>query len=166
MTKRICAAFVIMLFLGASASGAIPPSAWNSAGVGILMERTAVRGALGAPSGTDGTLEWYDITGSEGLSRVSLDYLDTGRVQAVSLAFVPGSIDLDTLCSIVKKAFPDTQDVHRDERLAIFLGRSTENNEPVYLLAMADDPDGGKGSELITMTELANLHYQEQKAPQ
>lgn len=154
---------MIMLLFTATASGAIPLSTWNSAGVGILMERTAVREALGASDGTEGNLEWYDIAGNEGLSRVSLDYLETGRVQAVSLAFVPGSIDLDTLSAIVKKAFPNTQDVHRDARMAVFLGRSTENNEPVYFLAMADDPEAGKGPELITMTELANRHYQDQK---
>lgn len=166
MTKKFLTAFVIMLFLAATAAEAIPLSTWNSAGVGILTERAAVLDALGTPDGKEGTLEWYDITGNEGLSRVSLDFLDTGKVQAVSLSFAPDSVDLDTLCSIVMKAFPGTQEVHRDDRITIFLGRSTENEEPVYFLAMADEPDGDRGPELISMTESANRYYQEQKKPQ
>lgn len=166
MTKKSCIAFAIILLLATTAAGAIPLSAWNSAGVGILMERTAVKAALGTPDGTEGTMEWYDIAGNEGLSRVSLDFLDTGKVQAVSLAFVSGSLDLDTLCSIIMKAFPDSQEIHRDDRIGIFLGRSTENDEPVYFLAMADEPGGDKGPELITMTESANRFYQEQKSLQ
>lgn len=163
MTKKFCISFVIVLLLATVTSCSIPISVWNSAGVGILMERSAVKDALGSPDGIEGTLEWYDIAGKEGLSKVSLDFLDTGKVQAVSLAFAPGSVDLDTLCSIVRSAFPGTQDVHRDEHIAVFLGRSTENDEPVYFLAMADDPDDGKGPELITMTEYANRYYQDQK---
>ena len=166
MIKKSCSSFAIILLLATTAAGAIPISAWNSAGVGILMERTAVTGALGTPDGTEGTLAWYDIAENEGLSRVSLDFLDTDKVQAVSLAFAPGSVDLDTLCSIVMKAFPGTQEVHRDDRIAIFLGRSTENDEPVYFLAMTDEPGSGKGPELITMTESANRYYQDQKSLQ
>ena len=164
MMRKIFTAFVMLILLAASASGTIPLSAWNSAGISILMEQNAVTDVLGAPDGKEDTLVWYDIAGSEGISRVSIDYLDTGKVQAVSLAFAPGSIDLDTLCSIVRSTFPGTQDVHRDERIAIFLGRSTENDEPVYFLAMADDPASGKGAELITMTEFANIHYKEQQS--
>lgn len=164
MMRKTFTAFAILILLAASASGSIPLSAWNSAGVTILMERNAVTDALGSPDGVEDTMVWYDIEGSEGISRVSIDYLDSDKVQAVSLDFAPGSIDLDTLCSIVKSTFPDTQDVHRDDRIAIFLGRSTENDEPVYFLAMADDPAGGKGAELITMTEFANLYYKEQQS--
>lgn len=164
--KKILTVSVLLVLLTSSASGAIPLSTWNSAGVGILMEMPAVRQALGDPSGAEGTLEWYDISGNEGLSRVTLDYLDSGKIQAVSLAFAPGSIDLDTLCSIVRRAFPDTQEVHRDDRMAVFLGRSTETGEPVYFLAMANDSAGGKGPELMTMTELANRHYQEARIGQ
>lgn len=164
MTKKFLTAFMIMLL--PAAAGAIPFSTWNSAEVGILTERAAVMDALGTPDGKEGTLEWYDITGNERLSRVSLDFLDTEKVQTESLAFAPGSVDLDTLCSIVMRAFPGIQEVHRDDRIAIFLGRSTENEEPVYFLAAADEPDGGRGPELISMTESANRHYQEQKKPQ
>ena len=155
---------MIILMFTTAAYGSIPASIWNSAGISILTERNAVISALGTPDGTENTLEWYDISGNGGLSRVSLDFLDTGKVQAVSLAFAPGSIDLDTLCSIVMKAFPGTQEVIREDHIAIFLGKSTENDEPVYFLAMADDPGSGKGPELISMTEYANCYYRQQRS--
>lgn len=159
MMKIFRTTFVIMMVFAAVAN-ALPISTWNSSGISLLVERAEVTAALGSPDGTEDTMEWYNITGNEGLSRVSLDYLDTGKVQAVALSFIPGSIDLDTLVSIIMGAFPGVQELLRDEKMAVFLGRSTESNEPVYFLAMAEDPDSGKIPELITMTELANRHYQ------
>lgn len=166
MMKRCWTVFTVLIFLQTAAFGAVTLQEWNSADVGLLMTRAEVHRSVGVPDGIDGTIEWFDISGNEGLARVTLDYLDGDTVQAVNLAFRPGSIDLETLSSIVKGAFPGIPEIHRDERMAMFLGRSEASDEPVYFLALAGDSGAGKGPELFSMTESANRHYQEAQAAQ
>jgi len=163
MTKIFRTAFTVLLLFSSIASAEIGISDWNSAGISLFMEKTEVVTLLGSPDGNEGTMEWYDISNNEGLERVSLEYLDTDMVQAMALSFRPGSIDLDTLGSIVQGAFPGIPEVHRDELMVIFLGRSTDTDEPVYFLAMADAPDKDKGPELITMSEKANRFFLDRK---
>jgi len=166
MKKRCWTVIIVLAFLQTAAFGSVTLQEWKSADGGLLMSRQEVRGSVGAPDGTDRTTEWFDISGNEGLSRVTLDYLEGETVQAVNLAFRPGSIDLETLPSIVNGAFPGIPEIHRDQRMAMFLGRSEEGGRPVYFLALAGDPGAGKGTELSSMTESANRHYQEAQAAQ
>ncbi|HBG13911.1 MAG TPA: hypothetical protein DDW96_01085 [Synergistaceae bacterium] len=166
MIKRCWTIVAVLIFLHTAAFGAVTLQEWNSGNVGILMTRQEVLSAIGSPDGSEGTTEWYDISGDEGLSRVTLDYLGGERVQAVHLAFRTGSVDLETLSSIVRSAFPGIPEVHSDDRMAIFLGRSNDTGEPVYFLALAEDPQKGRGPELISMTESANSHYQGGQNPE
>ena len=142
--KRCWTIVAVLVFLHTAAFGAVTLQEWNSGDVGLLMTRQDVLNAIGAPDGSEGTTEWYDISGNEGLSRVTLDYLGEERVQAVHLAFRTGSVDLETLSSIVRSAFPGIPEVHSDDRMAIFLGRSGDTGEPVYFLALVEGSPEGK----------------------
>jgi len=163
MTKIFRTTFTVLLLFATVACAEVGIADWNSAGVSLFMERSEIMTLLGSPDGNEGTMDWYEISGDLGLERVSLEYLDTGKIQAMALSFRPGSIDLDTLGSIVQHAFPGIPEVHRDDHMAVFLGRSTDTDEPVYFLASAENPDKGKGPELITMSEKANLFFLEEK---
>jgi hypothetical protein len=156
----------LLIFTPAAAFGAISLQQWNSGDAELLATRLEVTGSLGAPDGTEDSVEWYDISGEEGLLRVTLDYLGGERVQAVHLAFRKDSVDLETLSAILKNAYPGISEVHRDEHMAIFLGRIAGGDELLYFLALTGDPLEDRGPELITMTEAANRHYQREKAPE
>ena len=160
---RYLAVLLLLSLPHDAAFGAISLREWNSAGAGLLTTRAEVMESLGAPDGSEGSVEWYDISGEEGLSRVTLDYLGGERVQAVHLAFRKGSVDLETLSAIIRDAFPGVSEVLGDDRMAVFLGRSADGDGPLYFLALAGDPLGDKGPELISMTEAANRHYQEER---
>ena len=159
-----CLAVLLLLSLPpGTAFGAISLGEWNSADAGLLATRGEVMESLGPPDGAGGSVEWYDISGDEGLTRVTLDYLDGERVQAIHLAFRRGSVDLETLASVIRSAFPGASEVYGDDRMAVFLGGTDDGDGPLYFLALAGDPLGDKGPELISMTEAANRHYQEER---
>ena len=156
----------LLSFPPAAAFGAVSLQQWNSGEVRLLATRSEVMRSLGTPDGVEDSVEWYDISGEEGLLRGALDYLDGERVQAVHLAFRKDSVDLETLSNIIRNAFPGVFEVHRDGHMVIFLGKAADGEELLYFLALAGDPLEDRGPELITMTEAANRHYQEEEAPE
>lgn len=160
---RCLAVIFLLSSLPGTAFGAVSLGEWNSADAGLLTERAEVLERLGPPDGAEGSVEWYDISGDEGLSRVTLDYLDGDRVQAVHLAFRRGSVDLETLAAVIRSAFPGVSEVIADDRMAVFLGGTADGDGPLYFLALAEEPLGDSGPELISMTEAANRHYQEER---
>jgi hypothetical protein len=63
----------LLIFPPAAAFGAVSLQQWNSGEVRLLATRSEVMRSLGTPDGVEDSVEWYDISGEEGLLRGALD---------------------------------------------------------------------------------------------